>query len=143
MSLPDRDRAFYFEYKDEFGNLMEGQFAIKCRLTMRERHLMELEKSRILGGHQNPTNGLMGISVMVATLNAHVKDAPNWWKQCNGGMDLEDENIVVSLFDRVTDEQLGWREELIKKAQASTETVEDTVDEEEGTLPGNGSAETK
>ena len=32
---------------------------------------------------------------------------------------------------------------LIKKAKASTETVEIQADSDEGTLPGNGSAETK
>ena len=141
MSLPDRNRQFYFDYIDEFGNRTEGQFTIKCRLTMRERHMMELEKSRILGGHKGPTNSLMGIAMMVSTLETHIVDAPNWWKQSNYGMDLEDENIVVELYDRVTTEQFDWRNELIEKTIASTKAVEDSLPKQETPL-GNGSPET-
>jgi len=139
MSLPDRNRTFYFDYTDEFGNRTEGNFTIKCRLTMRERHAMELEKSRALGGNQNPTNALMGIAVMAATLSTHIVKSPNWWEQSNNGMDLEDENVVVALYDQLTSEQLAWRDELVKNTLDSTKEVEETQD----TPLGNGSVETK
>ena len=141
MSLPEKIRTFYFDHKDEYGDRREGNFSVKCRLTMRERQHMELNKSRLLGGHSSPTDALAGISVMVATLAAHITDAPEWWNQSDSGMDLEDETIVIDLFNQLTTEQLAWRDELTKYALDKTKAVEKDLDET--TLPGNGPVETK
>jgi hypothetical protein len=134
MSLPKKQRTFYFDYTDDYGEQYKANFTIKCRLTMRERHAMELEKSRILGGNVNPTNGLMGIAVMVATLRAHIAEAPSWWTESDCGLDLDDEEIVVALFDKLTTEQLAWHDELTKKAIDSTKSVEQSGE----TPQGNG-----
>jgi len=142
MSLPEKIRTFYFDHKDEYGERREGNFSVKCRLTMRERQMMELNKSRLLGGHSSPTDALMGISVMVATLITHITDAPEWWKQSDNGMDLEDETIVIKLFNQLTNEQVAWRDALTKHALDKTAAVEQELDKE-ASLPGNGSVETK
>ena len=141
MELPKKQRTFYYDHKDEYGERREGNFTVKCRLTLRERQRMELDKSRLLGGHTSPTDALMGISVMVATLNTHITEAPEWWKQSDSGLDLDDESIVVELYDRLTDEQIAWRKELTAHAEEKTKQVEDASDGE--TPSGNGSVETK
>lgn len=141
MELPAKHRTFYFDHSDEYGERREGNFTVKCRLTMRERQHMELTKSRLLGGYTAPTDSLVGISVMVATLNTHIVEAPEWWKQSDNGLDLEDESIVVDLYDRLTTEQMEWRKELIKYTEAKTATVEADHNGEAPT--GNGQVETK
>jgi len=141
MSLPEKIRTFYFDHTDEYGERREGNFSVKCRLTMRERQGMELNKSRLLGGHTSPTDALTGISVMVATLDTHITDAPEWWKQSDSGLDLEDETIVVELFNNLTTEQLKWRDELTQHAIEKTKAAEKDLNGE--TPSGNGSAETK
>lgn len=141
MKLPSKERVFYFDHTDEYGERREGNFSVKCRLTMRERQGMELAKTRLLGGHNAPTDALTGISVMVATLNTHITESPNWWTQSDSGLDLEDETIVVELFNQLTTEQLAWRDELTQYAIDKTKTVEKDLDGE--TPPGNGSVETK
>ena len=141
MELPEKQRTFYFDHKDEYGDRREGNFTVKCRLTMRERQSMELNKSQLLGGYRVPTDALMGISVMVATLNTHITESPEWWKQSDSGLDLEDESIVVDLYDMLTTEQIAWREELTKYTEEKTKAVEEALKGE--TLPGNGSVETK
>ena len=139
MGLPAKERTFTFDHTDEFDIRHEGIFTVKCRLTLRERQQMELTKSQLLGGHKSPTDALMGISVMVATLNTHIIDAPDWWKQSGSGLDLEDETIVVDLYDMLTDEQLAWREELTAFAKEKTAEAEAAGEP----ASGNGSAETK
>ena len=141
MSLPEKIRTFYFDHKDEYGERREGNFSVKCRLTMRERQSMELNKSRLLGGHTSPTDALTGISVMVATLSTHITEAPEWWKQSDSGLDLEDETIVIELFNKLTDEQTAWRDELTQYALDKTKATEASFDGE--TPSGNGSVETK
>ena len=141
MSLPEKIRTFYFDHKDEYGERREGNFSVKCRLTMRERQAMELAKSRLLGGHTAPTDALTGISVMVATLNTHITEAPEWWKQSDSGLDLEDETIVVELFNRLTTEQMAWRDDLTKHAIEKTKAAEKDLNGEPPS--GNGSVETK
>ncbi|MDQ6989348.1 MAG: hypothetical protein Q9M19_05645 [Mariprofundaceae bacterium] len=141
MNLPTKERTFYFDHKDEYGERREGNFTVKCRLTMRERQVMELYKSRIVGGHTAPTDALTGISVMVATLNTHITEAPEWWKQSDSGLDLEDETIVVDLFNQLTTEQLAWRDELTQYAIDKTKAAKEALDGE--TSSGNGPVETK
>ena len=141
MSLPEKIRTFYFDHTDEYGQRREGNFSVKCRLTMRERQYMELNKSRLLGGHEAPTDALRGISVMIATLNTHITQSPEWWKQSDGGLDLEDETIVIELFNQLTNEQVAWRDALTQHALDKTKATEKDLSGE--SLPGNGSVETK
>lgn len=141
MGLPDKQRTFYFKYEDEFGEISEGNFTIICRLTLRERHEMELEKSRILGGVSTPTGTLATIALIAASLKMQIIDAPNWWKQSNNGFDLEDEAIPVKLYDKVCEEHLAWSESLIKATKKSTNKVEDSGSKVVNS--GNGLVETK
>jgi hypothetical protein len=66
----------------------------------------------------NPTNGLMGMAIALSTLRTKIVDGPNWWTQ-GRGLNIEDEDALVSLFDRVEEESLQWRKELEEKAKAS------------------------
>jgi hypothetical protein len=137
MGLPSKYRTFYFDVESHSGEQFKGEFTIACKLSIRERHLMELEKTRILGGNSTPTNALMGIATMMATLHAHITKSPTWWTESSHGMDLEDENIVVELYEKIIAEQSAWYNELIEATTKTTEEVRASTDN--GSTPqGNG-----
>lgn len=123
MDLPKIESVFDFDYTSELGKKYDGRFTVLCLLDMGQKHRMELEKTRLLGNYPNPTDGLAGIAVVLAELRVKVVDAPEWWKQSNGGYNIKDEDAVVALYDKVKAAETEWRnnlQEMRKKAQEAT-----------------------
>jgi len=119
MDLPKKERTFSFSYvSQDSGTAYEGTFTIKCKLNVAEKYQLELEKSRLISDMANPTNGLMGMAIALSTLRTKIVDGPNWWTQ-GRGISIEDEDALVTLFDKVEEESLNWRKELEEKAKAS------------------------
>ena len=120
MDLPKIESVFEFDFTSELGRRYQGTFVVLCVLDMGQKHRLELEKTRLLGNYANPTDGLMGISVILATLRTKIIEGPEWWKQSKGGYDIKDEDALVTLFDKVQAAEGEWREklkEMGKKAQ--------------------------
>ena len=68
MDLPSKESAFDFDHTGtDTGKRYEGQFKVLCLLDMGQKHRLELEKTRLLGNHPNPTDGLAGISIILAS----------------------------------------------------------------------------
>lgn len=138
MNLPERTRRFYFDHTSEFDERYEGYFTIKCRLSIRERHMLELEKTRLCGGFDNPTNALKGMAIILANLDIKIQDAPEWWKQNDNGRDLEDEEVLAKLYDKIADEEIAWKEELKKKTSKAVEETKAAEQSSEVSPKGNG-----
>ena len=79
---------------------------------MGQKHRLELEKTRLLGNYPNPTDGLAGIAIVLANLRVKIIDAPEWWKQSNGGFSIKDEDTLVALYDKVQEAEAEWRNQL-------------------------------
>ena len=121
MDLPKNEKTFTFnEIGETYGKKYEGTFTVKCILNMRDKRMLEVEKSRLRLDMANPTPDLIALTTILATLRVRIIDGPEWWKQGEGD-DIEDENIVVTLFDKVTDQEEIWRKELKDKAEGQNE----------------------
>ena len=116
MNFPSTEKTFYFDYTTAFGNRYEGNFTVKCLLSVGEKHRLELEKTRLLGNHPNPTDELVGIAVILSNLRHRITDAPNWWAQSRGGETIREEDVLAELFAKTQDVEIEWRRELIEKS---------------------------
>jgi hypothetical protein len=113
MDLPKNEITFDVDLQgDTTFKQYQGQFTCRCVLTMGQKHAMELEKSRLLGSYSNPTEELIGIAIIFANLRAKIVDAPEWWKQSGGGAAINDENILVELFNKVDKAEQEWRQKV-------------------------------
>ena len=117
MNFPKTEKTFNFDYTTAFGNRYEGSFTVKCLLTIGEKHRLELEKTRLLGNHPNPTDELVGIAVILSNLRHRIVDAPNWWAQSRGGETIKEEEVLAELYSKTQDAEIEWRRELIEKSQ--------------------------
>lgn len=117
MDLPSTQTVFDFEFTSELGKKYEGSFTVSCLLDMRTKHRLELEKTRLLGNHSNPTDELAGIAIILATLRFRIVNAPDWWKQSDGGYDLTDFDVLTALYDKVLSAEVEWRTKLKEKAK--------------------------
>lgn len=123
MDLPTTDSVFDFDFTSDLGKKYDGQFTVRCLLNMRQKHILELEKTRLLGNYSNPTDELAGIAIILATLRARLVDAPEWWKQSDGGFNIPDIDALSALYDKVLAAEVEWRKKLKEKAQKAQETT--------------------
>lgn len=118
MDLPSKEKTFAFEHIGETtGKKYDGQFTVLCVLNVGQKHSLALEKTRLLGNYANPTDDLAGLAIILANLRAKIVEAPEWWKQSNGGASLDDEDAMVVLYRKVQEAEFQWKEELKKKTQ--------------------------
>ena len=118
MDLPSKERTFEFDHTGtDSGKKYDGRFTVLCSLNVGQKHSMALEKTRLLGNYPNPTGELNGFAEVLANLRAKIVDGPNWWKQSNGGLLIDDEDAVVVLYNKLDEAEKAWREELKKKAE--------------------------
>lgn len=123
MDLPTTQSVFDFNFTSELGNKYDGRFTVKCVLDMRSKHALELEKTRLLGNFASPTDELAGISIILATLRVRIVDAPEWWKQSDGGYNISDFDALTALYGKVLNAEVEWRTKLKEKAQKLSESV--------------------
>lgn len=123
MDLPKNESVFDFDFISELGRKYEGRFTALCVLDMGQKHRLELEKTRLLGNHANPTDGLAGIAIVLATLRSKIIDAPEWWKQSNGGFLIKDEDVLVALYDKIQAAEAEWRNQLMEMKKKALETT--------------------
>lgn len=135
MELPKNEAIIDF---NETGETTDknylGRFTVLCILNMGKKHQLELEKTRLQADFVNPTDGLAGIAIVLANLRTKILDAPEWWKQSNGGADIEDEDVLLKLYDKLREKEVEWKESIKKKA------TEKAI---EGNPQGNVSVESK
>ena len=124
MDLPSKEKTFDFDYTAELTNKRyDGRFTVLCSLNIGQKHAMALEKTRLLGSYQNPTDDLFGFAIILSNLRAKVIDGPEWWKQSRGGSTIEDEDVLVQLYNKVQEAESQWKENLRQKAASSTLTT--------------------
>lgn len=116
--LPKNERSFTIDVVGETTGLSyKGEFVAKCVLNMAGRHAMELEKTRLMADYANPSPGLMGIAISLATVKSKLVKGPEWWTSSNGGADIIDENVIFVLFDECVKIENEWKNSLKKKAE--------------------------
>jgi hypothetical protein len=124
MDLPSKERTFDFEHVGETtGKKYDGRFTALCVLNVGQRHLLGLEKTRLLGSYANPTDDLAGLAIILANLRTKIVDGPEWWKQSNGGALIDDEDALVVLYRKVQEAEQKWKEELKEKTQKIPDPV--------------------
>jgi hypothetical protein len=122
MELLGKERVFEVDCVGEItGKRYEGKFTVLCSLNIGQKHALALEKTRLLGNYPSPTEDLIGLATLLATLRTKITDGPEWWKQSRGGSTLEDEEVVVVIYEKIQEAERAWREDLKQKAQKAQE----------------------
>jgi hypothetical protein len=122
MNLPSKERTFDFSYQGTVKKY-EGTFTVLAHLNVGQKHALALEKTRLLGNYSNPTDDLAGFAIVLANLRIKIIDGPEWWKQSQGGLTIEDEDALVALYREVQKAEEEWIKELKKKAETPQETT--------------------
>ena len=71
--------------------------------------------------------------MILANLRVRITDGPEWWKQSAGGGTIQDEAVIVTLYDKVMEAEAVWRKKLkdqTKAVSAAASATETTKTEE-------------
>ncbi len=117
MDLPSTQTVIDFDFTSDLGKKYDGQFTVLCLLNMRQKHLLELEKTRLLGNYTNPTDELAGIAIILANLRHRIVDGPTWWQQSDGGYNIPDVDALTVLYNKVLGAETEWRNKLKEKTK--------------------------
>lgn len=80
-------------------NPYTGKFTVKTILSRRENFLADERRRFILG--MNPAGAppaLQGEAYMLGVLAVRLIEVPDWWKNSDGGLDIEDENVIGEVY---------------------------------------------
>ena len=126
MNLPNKEYTFSIDLTGETTNeRFKGEFTSLSVLTIGQRMMVEIEKSRRTNDLRNPTGALSMYAEVIATLRVRLIDTPKWWRDGDFGMELLDENVAAAVYDKVLEGETKWREtldlqaaEVLKKEKA-------------------------
>lgn len=122
MNLPKNEKTFLFNKIGEVtGMKYEGQFTVKCALSLADKRLIEIEKSRLSADLQNPTGNLDAISRIIANLRVRVINGPEWYNQQVNTMSIIDEEIVFEVYSECLKASEDWIKELKKDSNKGDE----------------------
>lgn len=117
MNLPKNEKSFNFSKEGEItGFKYEGQFTVKCALSLGDKRLIEIEKSRLSVDLMNPTGNLDAISRVIANLRVRVINGPEWFNQQVNTLSILDEDVVFDVYSECLKASEEWIKDLKKQS---------------------------
>jgi hypothetical protein len=109
---------------DVTGNLTDrhfkGEFKVKTRLSMRDDLRRSQNLRAFLGGSLDGIDARgMEVANILADLSVLIVEAPDWWKESAGGLDLEDDNVLGAVHSQLMAPFLKNLKDLAAKADAA------------------------
>lgn len=100
------------------GRSFEGLFEAKVKLSHREVIKEDEIRRNVLGVNPNEAGPYAAsIAGAVAYLTVRLTRSPDWFKQSNNGLDLEDENVLVAVNNSAVAAIAVERDAHIKEAE--------------------------
>jgi hypothetical protein len=108
---------------DTTGKLWTGEFRAKPVLTFRDKLQSDRMKRDMLGGDGAGASAESIVaSTIIGDLTVRLTETPEWWKESQGGLGLQDYNVLEAVYEgakKVEKEHVKAIEEAGKKAEAA------------------------
>jgi hypothetical protein len=107
------------------GKTFKGAFKAKERLSMRDRLDIDTARRNLLGAGKEEEAGVTARSVasILSQLSVRLTQTPDWWLTSNNGLDLEDENVVVAVYEAAIKVETDAQAALLEEAKAEVATM--------------------
>lgn len=111
---------------DETGEKWVGDFRAKERLTHRDTLIKDARKRELLGPQGGtPDQRAFSVAVIVSELTVRLTKMPKWFEESSLGLDLEDENVLADIYDKVMKIEKDARAAREKKSEADRKLLAD------------------
>jgi hypothetical protein len=107
-------------------NSYVGGFTAKTKLSVRETLRQDEIRRSILGADaQNASLEAQTVANAVAYLHTHITKAPDWWRELDGGLNVEDLNLLAAVNNSCHDAVDAEYKALEKEADESKTALKD------------------
>lgn len=111
--LPKKEKTFSIDVKGETTyQQYTGEFTVRAILNMGQKHQVELQKTQLQADTKSPTRELAAISLILAELRVRIIKGPDWWKDSERGAFIDDENVLIEIYDKITEAENEWKKEV-------------------------------
>ena len=113
---------------EDTGRVYKGEFTFRGTLTRRQRMYADQVRRRVLGPSPEGQQALGNINTeafIIGQLAAMVSDAPLWWQESDSGLDLDDWNVVLGVYDAALKVQDGVNADLKKDSEKVAKKLKD------------------
>jgi len=89
---------------EDSGKPYSGDFTVKTMITRRERFQADAIRRDIIGPvpeGQSVVPSLQTEAFIHGQLAVRLMDSPKWWVDAGNGLDLEDYNVILTVYDKV------------------------------------------
>jgi hypothetical protein len=105
---------------DVTGRPWKGVFETKLRLSHRDQLRQDEIRRELLGARaEHASNRAINQAEIFSTIAAHLTKVPEWWTVNGGGLDLEDDNVIGAVYDRI----IELKGEAAKKAKGEADAA--------------------
>lgn len=78
-----------------------GQFTVKTKLSWRDQLQMDKLRREFLGPDaQGASPDAIAQAVILAELSVRVIEAPQWWFESKGGLEMCDDNVLTTIYEK-------------------------------------------
>jgi hypothetical protein len=101
------------------GRSYNGTFKAKTLLTRRDQFAADLKRREIIGSVAPDTAmpALVGEAFIIGQLSVRIIEAPDWWTQSAGGLDLQDANVSEDLFRHAVEAEQKAKDAIKQQAK--------------------------
>lgn len=107
------------------GETFSGKFKAKERLSHRDK-LVRDERRRVVLGAKSEEAPVWAqkYAEVFSQLEVRLVETPSWWRENGNGFDLEDDNVIVEVYNR----SLKVEEEFLERRRVETEKAKAEVE---------------
>lgn len=109
---------------DVTGKTWKGLFKTKLRLSHRDQLKQDEIRRELLGKNaEHASERSKNQAEIFAFVAAHILSAPSWWEANDGGLDLEDDNVVSEVFAGIAKAKTDAVKKLQEEAEGAVEEL--------------------
>lgn len=111
-----------------------GRFVGKLRIPWRDQLRQDEIRRSLLGDKPNEASvRVANMADVVSFLKLHLTESPDWWtNELQDGMNCEDDNVVVAIYEGLSKEIERLREDKKKRAEAAKGDLKAIVEARKG-----------
>lgn len=100
------------------GEVFKGTFKAKVRLSHRDELRRDELRRKLLGPTPDAASKrAQNQAELIADLSVRLTETPKWWSTVDGGLDLEDDNVLIGIWEECTRLEKEAIERVLKEAE--------------------------
>lgn len=113
---------------EETGRVYKGAFTFRGTQTRRQRLYADQVRRRALGPSPEGTDPLPNVNTdayIIGQCASRVIDSPKWWQESDSGMDLDDSNVILAIYEAALKVEDEVKAELSKESDKAVKKLKE------------------